>query len=235
MSLHPSWWELAARLVLTVVAAGLIGLNREAHGHAAGLRTTMLVGLAAAVAMIQANILLSGGGKVAGSFAVTDVLRLPLGILTGVGFIGGGAILRRGRLVTGLTTAATMWMVTIIGLAFGGGQLVLGGSATILAVIVLWGLKWVDLRLPRQHHAELVISTDRKFAAPPDLETVVGPLGAHADLRQRVISTDGDHLEFTYEIRWSGPELDGPPLDLLDAVGRAYDVTRFELPSVADR
>lgn len=235
MPLHPSWWELVLRLVLTVLAAGLIGLNREAHGHAAGLRTTMLVGLAACVAMIQANILLAGGGRVADSFSTTDVLRLPLGILTGVGFIGGGAILRRGRLVTGLTTAATMWMVTVIGLAFGGGQLALGTAASALAVITLWGLKWVDLKLPRQHHAVLVITTDRKFAAPPDLRPLVGPLGVHADLLRRSISGDGDHLEFTFEVRWSGPEMDGAPLDLLEAVGRSYDVTSFELPSIADR
>jgi hypothetical protein len=67
------------------------------RGHAAGLRTTILVTLAASIAMIQANILLSLDGKDAGSFAVMDVMRSPLGILTGVGFLGGGAILKKGR------------------------------------------------------------------------------------------------------------------------------------------
>ena len=74
-----------------------------------------------------------------------DLMRLPLGILTGVGFIGAGTILKRGELVTGVTTAATLWIITVIGLCFGGGQLALGSIATILSFIALWVFKWVDL------------------------------------------------------------------------------------------
>ena len=122
MSLYPSWQDIGLRLLLTLLAAAVIGLNREARGHAVGLRTTILVSLAACVAMIQANILLPLGGKTAASFGVMDLMRLPLGILTGVGFIGAGTILRRGDLVTGVTIAATLWVVTVIGLCFGGGQ-----------------------------------------------------------------------------------------------------------------
>jgi len=77
---------------MTLIAGAVIGFNREARGHAAGLRTTILVGLAAAVAMIQANVLLTVGGKTSDSFGVMDLMRLPLGILTGVGFIGAGAM-----------------------------------------------------------------------------------------------------------------------------------------------
>ena len=60
--------------------------------------------------MIEANILLTLGGKESSSFAVIDPMRLPLGILTGVGFLGGGAILKKGGSITGLTTAATLWL-----------------------------------------------------------------------------------------------------------------------------
>ena len=68
--------------------------------------------LAASLAMIPANILLPVNGKTPASFAVMDLMRLPLGILTGVGFIGGGAILKKRDLVNGVTTAATLWLVT---------------------------------------------------------------------------------------------------------------------------
>jgi putative Mg2+ transporter-C (MgtC) family protein len=125
MPLHPTATDIAIRLALTMLAGGIAGLNRGARGHAAGFRTTILVCLAASIAMIQANILLPLGGKTAESFSVMDLMRLPLGILTGVGFIGGGTILKRGDLVTGVTTAATLWLVTVIGLCFGGGQLAL--------------------------------------------------------------------------------------------------------------
>ena len=107
MPLHPTWTDIAIRLALTVLASAIIGFDRGARGHAAGLRTTILAGLAASLSMIQANLLLSLDGKGSGSFAVMDLMRLPLGILTGVGFIGGGTILKKGDLVTGVTTAAT--------------------------------------------------------------------------------------------------------------------------------
>ena len=135
MPLHPTWEDIALRLTLTMIAGGIIGFNRGARGEAAGFRTTILVGLAASVAMIQANILLSIGGKTADSFGVMDLMRLPLGILTGVGFIGGGAIMKRGDLVIGVTTAATLWVITVIGLCFGGDQLGLGVVATLLGAI----------------------------------------------------------------------------------------------------
>ncbi|TJX22044.1 MAG: MgtC/SapB family protein, partial [Mesorhizobium sp.] len=151
------------------------GLNREARGHTAGLRTTILVGLAAAIAMIQANMLLDVAGKGTDSFVRMDVLRFPLGVLTGVGFIGGGAILRRGDLVTGVTTAATMWIMTMIGLAFGGGQFGLGAIATVMTLVTLQALKWVDLRIPRDHHAILAVSWPN--GSPPVLRDMVGPLG----------------------------------------------------------
>jgi putative Mg2+ transporter-C (MgtC) family protein len=120
MPLHPSWPDIALRLTLTMLAGAVIGFNRGARGHAAGFRTTILVGLAASVAMIQANILLPLDGKTTGSFAVMDLMRLPLGILTGVRFIGGGTILKKGNIVTGVTTAATLWLITVIGLCLGG-------------------------------------------------------------------------------------------------------------------
>src|SRR6266403_152886 len=116
MPLTVGWRDIAARLFFTVLAGALIGWNRGEHGHPAGLRTTMLVCLAASVAMIETNLLLGTRGKPQDSFAVFDPMRLPLGILSGMGFIGAGAILRRGNVVQGVTTAATLWFVTVIGL-----------------------------------------------------------------------------------------------------------------------
>ncbi len=109
MPLHIGWGDVALRLLLTIIAGVLIGYNRTEHGKAAGLRTTLFVGLAAAVAMIQMNLLLPMSGRPSDSLVTNDLMRLPLGILTGVGFIGGGAILRRDNFISGVTTAATLW------------------------------------------------------------------------------------------------------------------------------
>ena len=136
--------DIVLRIGLTFLAGLLIGLNRGEHGRPAGLRTTLLVSLAACLAMLQANALLNTGGKTASLFAQFDVMRLPLGILSGMGFIGGGAILRRDSLVVGVTTAATLWFVTVVGLCFGGGQIGLGLVLLAIALVVLAVVKQLE-------------------------------------------------------------------------------------------
>jgi putative Mg2+ transporter-C (MgtC) family protein len=230
MPLYPHWQEIALRLVLTLLAGAIIGFNRGARGHAAGLRTTMLVGLAASVAMIQANLLLATGGKLADGFGVMDLMRLPLGILTGVGFIGGGAILKRGDLVTGVTTAATLWVMTVIGLCLGGGQLGLGCAATVLSVGTLWALKWVDVRIPREHRAVLAVRAPNSIDVAGALDVLVAPLSYRAYFRSQVRQAD-ESLTLWFDVRWFKAEVAGPPLDLLAAVSNSYTVMSFEMTS----
>jgi putative Mg2+ transporter-C (MgtC) family protein len=150
--------QIALRLLLTVLAGGLLGMERSRTGHPAGLRTTLLVTLAASVAMIQMNLLMQSNGKPSDSFAVMDLMRLPLGILTGVGFIGAGAIVRKNELVLGITTAATLWYATVVGLCLGGGQLLLGSISAFIGYLVLWGLRRFESRFERYQLAELRVS-----------------------------------------------------------------------------
>ncbi|MES1213270.1 MAG: MgtC/SapB family protein [Singulisphaera sp.] len=159
MSIVVGWEEIVVRLAFTILAGALIGLDRGEHGRPAGLRTTILVCLAASASMIQANLLLDVAGKAHDSFVVLDLMRLPLGILSGMGFIGGGVILRRGNLVTGVTTAATLWFVTVMGLCFGGGQLILGLAMLAIGWFVLAVLRHLENRLYRDRHATLSLVT----------------------------------------------------------------------------
>jgi putative Mg2+ transporter-C (MgtC) family protein len=158
MPLHLDWQEIALRLALTAVAGTLIGLDRGMHGRPAGLRTILLVCLASAVSMIQTNLLLPTAGKPSDSFVTLDLMRLPLGILTGMGFIGAGAILKKGDIVLGVTTAATLWFVTVLGLCFGAGQWILGATALAIGLIVLKGLKRVEALLPQDRRARLTVT-----------------------------------------------------------------------------
>jgi putative Mg2+ transporter-C (MgtC) family protein len=202
MSTDITWLDIALRLGLTIVAGALIGLNRGEHGLPAGLRTTLLVCLAASLAMIQANILMASAGKPADSFVTIDLMRLPLGILSGMGFIGGGVILKRENLVLGVTTAATLWFVTVLGLCFGGGQLLLGSIALAIGVVVLRFLKTIELRLKTIRRGTLAI------AVASD-----GP--SEADVRNLVVGDDFDIVatssffdqanrrrEWICEVRW---------------------------------
>lgn len=149
--------EIAVRLVLTLLSGALIGVNRSEHGTSAGLRTTILVCLAASASMLQVNLLLGLAGRHPDSFVMLDLMRLPLGVLTGMGFIGGGAILRRGNIVMGVTTAATLWFVTVMGLCFGAGQIGLGLTLTAIGCFVLWFLKWAERWIPQDRRASLSV------------------------------------------------------------------------------
>jgi putative Mg2+ transporter-C (MgtC) family protein len=229
MPLEPSWSDIAVRLALTMLAGAVIGFNRGARGHAAGFRTTILVGLAASVAMLQTNILLPLSGKTSESFAVMDLMRLPLGILTGVGFIGGGAILKKGDLVTGVTTAATLWVVTVIGLCLGGGQLVLGIVTTVLVVITLWALKWVDLVIPREHRAELTVSCSPQWNVLEDVPKLIRAMQYRARFLEQKRSRDPDKVDYSFELSWKRPERDDPPIDLLQTIDHRFPIKSFEL------
>ncbi len=229
MPFSPTWPDIAIRLALTMLASGVIGLNRGARGHAAGFRTTILVGLAASVAMIQANILLPLSGKTPESFPVMDLMRLPLGILTGVGFIGGGAIVRKGDLITGVTTAATLWLVTVIGLCLGGGQLILGMVATALAVITLWVLKWVDVIIPREHRARLVVTSDRSWTTTDEVSKILGPMRCRALFQERKLDPESLKADYTFELGWRRAEHAAPPVDFVAALESRFEVKLFEL------
>src|ERR1700734_3400951 len=160
MPINIVWSDIAIRLLCTIAAGGLIGFDRGEHGRPAGLRTTLLVALAACLAMIQVNILLPTAGRPANSFVMNDLMRLPLGILSGMGFIGAGAIVRRDNFVVGITTAATLWFVTVIGLSFGGGQVALGLIGSAIGIRVLTVLKAVEDRMKQDHMGKLSLVVD---------------------------------------------------------------------------
>lgn len=169
MPLSLSSTDMAVRLAATIVAGLALGYNRDEHGKAAGMRTTLIVCLAASVAMMQMNLLLPLAGRHPDSFIRNDLMRLPLGILTGVGFIGGGAILRRGDMIVGVTTAATLWLVTVIGLCMGGGQLILGCVTTVIGLLALWALGTVKPWLAHEHPVQLTIELEASGLAEETL------------------------------------------------------------------
>jgi putative Mg2+ transporter-C (MgtC) family protein len=167
MTVIADWQPIALRLFLAVAAGFVIGFNRGEHGEPAGLRTTILVCLAAAISMMQANLLLTTAGRPPDSYVIFDLMRFPLGILTGVGFIGAGAIFRQDNLLRGVTTAATLWFVTVIGLCIGGGQIGLGISGTAIGIAVLWSLKALEDHLSQDKTALLTVVQSPQGRTPP--------------------------------------------------------------------
>jgi putative Mg2+ transporter-C (MgtC) family protein len=158
MSATLSWSDIAVRLALGIIAGFLVGLDRGEHAHVVGLRTTVLISVAATLAMLQANWLVVHTTDTRVSIVRLDMMRLPLGILSGIGFIGAGAILRREETVRGVTTAATIWLMTVIGLCFGGGQIGIGIAGTVIALVTLWLLKYAEPSLVRGRRGTIAVN-----------------------------------------------------------------------------
>lgn len=220
--------QIAVRLLLTVVAAAVIGLERETNGRAAGLRTTLLVGLAACVAMIQANLLLTVRGKAPDSYAVMDLMRLPLGILSGMGFIGAGAILRRDDRVLGVTTAATMWFVTVLGLCFGGGQIGLGLGASVLGLVVLRGLKWSEHRWLHTQRAILSLVAGPAGPTEQELADLFALRGCTVGNWSISYSKQDANRRLTCHVHWRGDDPAGQLPSFLKNLAQRDGVLELE-------
>ena len=230
---HIEWSAIAVRLVLTAVASAAIGINRGELDQPVGLRTTMLVALAAAISMIQVNLLLPSAGKPGDSFVMLDLMRLPLGVLSGMGFIGAGAIVRRNDLVQGVTTAATLWYVTMMGLCFGGGQIWLGLAALGLALIVLWCLKWVELRyIDREHRAELIFAFETNVSSEQRLAPRFATAGFVMRPCSAAFSDQGRICTLRYDVRWHAEQPVQKALDLVHELGGSPGVIKIEWQAI---
>ena len=134
---------VALRLLAAVVLSMAIGWERERREKPAGLRTHMLVGLGAAAFYLLAIEFVLGGMKDAEDIR-PDPMRIFEGVITGIGFLGAGAIIQRGSEVRGLTTGAGIWVAGAIGLACGGGYFVIAGVVTVLAIVILAVVGWLE-------------------------------------------------------------------------------------------
>lgn len=228
MPLHLSWQDVALRLALTLVAGFLVGLNRGERGRAAGLRTMILVCLAASAAMIQANLLLDLSGRSPDSFIMLDLMRLPLGILSGMGFIGAGAILRRGELVVGITTAATLWFVTVLGLCIGGGQIGLGMALLAAGMFVLIPLRWVEQRIPHDERALLRLTLTAEGLSEQTLRDLLGGAGLRV-LSTKVVYVPRQELRrLELRVHWQGKPLETALPPVLQRLAELPGVVRLE-------
>jgi putative Mg2+ transporter-C (MgtC) family protein len=146
--------ELSGRLVLAAILGAAIGLERELHDHPAGMRTHLLVSLGSAMfAVISAYGYSSFFA--ANPTAQDSPQRIAAQIVSGIGFLGAGAIIQAGRWVRGLTTAASLWATAAIGLAVGSGEYILSLVGTFLIVLSLGPLNWLIAR--RRGESEQVL------------------------------------------------------------------------------
>lgn len=137
-----STWEIVVRLLAALLLCGTVGLQRALTGKAAGMRTHILVGVGAALFTLVSGY--------AFNTTSSNADRIAAQIVSGIGFIGGGAILKERGSIKGLTTAAGLWAAAALGMAAGAGLYVMGIAADAIILLTLVGLRYVELRFPRR-------------------------------------------------------------------------------------
>jgi putative Mg2+ transporter-C (MgtC) family protein len=134
-------WEMILRITLAAVLGGVIGFERDIHRRQAGLRTHLIVAMASGTFMVVSAHFMYFQRYVAGNLVTVDSSRIAASVVAGVGFLGGGSILRTGATVQGLTTAAGLWLVAAIGLCAGSGMYPESVAVTMLGLIALTVLR----------------------------------------------------------------------------------------------
>ena len=186
--------ELLVQLVLAVILGGAVGLERELKGKPAGLRTNILICLGATLFTVLSYRLGSGVG---------DPGRVAAQVLTGVGFIGAGTILHMRGAVTGLTSAATIWVVAAIGMAVGARGYIEAMGATLVVMVVLAGLGPVEHLVAQQAtHGHLIIHCRPEASALDELEALVRRTGLEIDRTQSRM----ENVDLVVEFDLRGPK-----------------------------
>jgi putative Mg2+ transporter-C (MgtC) family protein len=210
--------ELLLRLGLAALLCGAIGLERESRGQAAGLRTHILVGLGSAL-----FTLVSAYGFRDAPHTNLDPTRISAQIVSGIGFLGAGAIIRQGLTIRGLTTAAALWIVAAIGMATGAGYYFGAVASTVMILAALVGFRRLRPALWSRLRTDFVL-----------LELEMGPEARVGDvfsaLARQGANVEGMESEREQEGRMVRLELLVPPgVDLepvLDEIRRMPDVRR---------
>ena len=186
---------LLLKLVLAVVLGGAIGLEREIAGKPAGLRTNILICIGAAL-LTHVSIAITTIPE-----RVGDPSRLAAMIVSGIGFIGAGTIMQARGTVTGLTSAATIWVVAAIGITVGAGLYLEAVGAGALVTLILAGLGTLEHKLRRARRVLSCTIRTRPDYPPAELEAILGASGVRI-MGQRIF----DHAEDrVFELKLSGP------------------------------
>jgi len=194
------------RLAVAAFLGGIIGFERDIHGRSAGLRTNLLISLGAAMfVLISVSLAESYSRKVGDSVLRADPGRIAAQIVTGIGFLGAGAIIKHGFSIRGLTTAACIWLSAGIGMSSGAGFFELAIIATLLGLFCLVVLNIFEKKYPKDSYRTLEIETSNDI----DISSLIDVI-KRKDLRilyldkQRDYKTNKMVVKFSIRIRHTG-------------------------------
>jgi putative Mg2+ transporter-C (MgtC) family protein len=193
--------DVLLHLVGAIVAGGAIGLERSYHGRPAGFRTHTLVCLASSL-LILLTVYQPEWFPGRGDSVRIDPTRMAQGIMTGIGFLGAGVIFKEGISVRGLTTAASIWITSAIGILMGSGLYYPAFAGTVLALGVLAAFRWIENRLPSHRFAHHRVRFERSDVMPEEqLRELLGRHGFSVSGLSYRITSDGSQFEYRMTIR----------------------------------
>ncbi|MBQ6253443.1 MAG: MgtC/SapB family protein [Bacteroidales bacterium] len=195
--------ELCLRLLAAGLAGGAIGYERELRAKGAGVRTHVLVALGSALFMVISQY----GFRTASSF---DAARIAAGVVTGIGFLGGGLIIKKNH-ISGLTTAAGLWVTGAIGLGMGGGMYVISLVCAVLVLICMEALNFYSIKLGDKEVVATLASKDESALAE-----VIDSFGKR--MKNFSLSKQGDSFKATVELRVPKKEYNAGLLKSLSAL-----------------
>jgi putative Mg2+ transporter-C (MgtC) family protein len=230
--LTPDQLVMLQHLVAALAAGALIGLERSYHGRPAGFRTHALVCVASSMLMLVTLYQAHWFQPIGLERVTLDPTRMAQGIMTGIGFLGAGVIMKEGLSVRGLTTAGSIWVTAAIGILIGIGSYFAAVVSTVLVLGTLSVFRWIEARIPMLYYALLIIRFQRENV--PDEHRLRDLVARHgftaATLTYRLIN-DGKQFEYRMYIRSStasGAET------LATALRHTPEVVEFRLSPTGD-
>lgn len=229
-----SYVELTLRLLVSVVLCGLVGFEREVRDQPAGFRTHILLGLGATLfTLVSAYGFEPFTEAATGRSGITfDPTRIAAQIVTGVGFLGAGAIIRQGGDVRGLTTAASLWTVASIGTAAGAGYLFGATAATAVVLATLFALRWFRATIIERFRLDTAYFAFTLREPTADPSTAIEKLEDHGvSIRTMEAELDDRRASFRLQVRIH------PPRDVrgaLNAVAGLPEVEKISISGLRD-
>ncbi|HEX2291790.1 MAG TPA: MgtC/SapB family protein [Gaiellaceae bacterium] len=213
--------EVILRVALAAALGGAIGFERELREREAGLRTHMLVSVGAALFTLVSAYAWTDWSFSTAEGLVFDPTRIAAQVVSGIGFLGAGAIIRQGLSVRGLTTAATLWVVAAIGMASGVGYYEAAVVTTALVLLSLWPLRILAYRIStrmRPEEGHLAVELPAGVSAVSVLEAVEG---TGAEVSALEFNEEGDRRRVDVRVRLGTGR---SAAELIDALTHAHDV-----------
>ena len=217
--------ESLLRILLGTALGAAIGFERDLHGRPAGLRTHALVALASTTFMVVSTRFVYFQHYLAGDLVEVDASRIAASVVSGIGFLGAGAILRTGITIRGLTTAAALWLVAAIGMAAGGGMYLVSVFTTVVGLVTLTLLRRFEDRGEPVTRQRLTVVLEESLS-PDTVFAAISRLGAKA-IEESYDRHEG-RVSLTVEVRAPGRLESHELADALRAAGEGVRQIRVE-------